>query len=169
MVTSERVSLSPFDRRHLDATRRWVNDPEISRLLGRALPVSDTEHEQWFGALERSTDQVHFAIETRADGRHVGNIWLWGIDWRHHKGELRIVIGEPPALGRGVGTEAIGLLCTYAFERLNLHKVSAYVLDINPRALRAFEKAGFAVEGVLKEDRWDGTRYCDVYLLGRIR
>jgi RimJ/RimL family protein N-acetyltransferase len=43
------------------------------------------------------------------------------------------------------------------------------VLGINPRALRAFEKAGFAVEGVLKEDRWDGDRYCDVYLLGRLR
>lgn len=169
MLTGELVSLRPFDRGHLEQTRLWINDPEISRLLGRAHPVSDWEHERWFDALQDGGDQIYFAVHRRSDGRHVGNVWLWGIDGRHQKGEARILIGESEALGRGLGTETIELLCTYAFERLNLHRVYAYVLAMNPRALRAFEKAGFAVEGVLKEDRWDGRRYCDVYLLGRLR
>ena len=169
MVTGRTISLRPYDRTHLSRTREWVNDPEISALLGRALPVSDVEHERWYAELEAREDRVFFAIETNTDGRHVGNVWLWDIEWRHRKGELRIVIGEPSSLGRGFGTEAIALLCSYTFERLNLHKVYAYVLGSNQRALRAFEKAGFAVEGVLKEDRWDGTQYTDVYLLGRLK
>ncbi len=168
-MTGRTVSLRPFDRRHLAKTRDWVNDPEISALLGRALPVSDVEHERWYAELEGRKDRVFFAIQANADGRHVGNVWLWDIDWRHRKAEARIVIGETDSLGRGVGTEAIALVCSYAFERLNLHKVYAYVLGTNPRALRAFEKAGFAVEGVLKEDRWDDARFCDVYLLGRLK
>jgi RimJ/RimL family protein N-acetyltransferase len=60
-------------------------------------------------------------------------------------------------------------MCAYAFERLNLHRVYAYVLAINPRARRAFEKAGFALEGTLREDRWAGDAYTDVYLLGRLK
>lgn len=67
-----------------------------------------------------------------------------------------------------MGTEAISLLCAYAFERLNLHKVYAHVLAINPRARRAFEKAGFALEGTFREDRWTGEGYTDVYFLGRL-
>lgn len=168
MVRGRMISLHPFDRPHLERTRAWVNDPEVSRLLGRGLPVSDQDHEQWFRALQGTKDAVHFAIETNDGGRHVGNVWLCDIDWRHRKGELRVVIGEADGLGRGFGPEAIALLCAYGFERLNLHKIYAYVLGTNPRALRAFEKAGFAVEGVLKEDRWDGGQYADVYLLGRL-
>ena len=167
MITGSIISLRPFERRHLDKTRAWINDPELSRLLGRARPVSDVEHERWFAGLHERPDCVYFAIETNVDSRHVGNVWLSDIDWRHRKGELQIVVGEPDSLGRGIGTETITLMCSYAFERLHLHKVSAYVLAINPRGLRAFEKAGFAVEGVLKKDRWVGGQYLDVYLLGK--
>lgn len=166
MVAGELVVLRPFDRPHLERTRAWVNDPEISRLLDRARPVSDVDHERWFEALRGADDQLYFGVHTRADDRHVGNVWLWGIDWRHRKAEVRVLLAEP---GHGLGTEAIRLLAGHAFERLNLHKLYAYVLAPNRRAQRAFEKAGFSVEGVLKEDRWAGSGYCDVHLLGRLR
>src|SRR5258708_1147608 len=168
MIDGQGVSLRPFERRHLDRTRQWANDPELARLLDRARPVGELEHEQWFTALHTKQGCVYFAIETNPDSAHIGNVWLWGIDWRHRKAELRIVIGEATGTGRGLGTEAINLACCYAFERLNLHKVFAYVLSINPRARRAFEKAGFALEGTLKADRWSVDRYVDVFVLGRL-
>jgi len=168
MISGQTISLRPLERRHLEQTRAWANDPELARLLDRARPVSDAEHDEWFAALHQHPNRLYFAIETNKDDRHIGNVWLWDIDWRHRRAELRIVIGETPQPGRGTGTEAISLLCDYAFERLNLHKIYAYVLAINPRARRAFEKAGFALEGTLKDDRWTGEGYTDVYLLGRL-
>ena len=113
-------------------------------------------------------DCVYFAIETVPAKLHVGNVWLWEIDFRHRKAELRIVIGESDWRGKGAGTEAIELLCLHAFQRLNLHKVYAYVLATNPGARRAFEKAGFEIEGTLKKDRWVDDHYTDVYILGRL-
>jgi RimJ/RimL family protein N-acetyltransferase len=163
------VRLRPLDRCHLEATRSWANDQELARLLDRAWPVTDVEHERWFAALPSNPDCSFHAVETVPDGRHVGNVWLHGIDWRHRKAEVRIVLGDRSGTGRGLGPEALQLICRHAFERLNLHKVYAYVLDFNPPARRAFEKAGFTVEGVLREDRWAGDRYCDVYLLARLR
>ena len=168
MITGQNISLRPFDSCHLDNTRAWVNDSELAQLLDRAMPVSDTEHEQWFSGLHGRTDCIYFAIETNTKAQHIGNVWLWGIDWRHRKAELRIVIGDKNYLGRGIGTEAIFLICSYAFERLNLHKVYAYVLASNLRARSSFEKVGFIEEGVLKEDRWTGNCYSDVYLLGKL-
>lgn len=169
MITGTQVTLRPLDRRHLELTRAWANDPELSRIMDRALPVSEIEHEHWSAALGTQHDRVYFAVETNDDARHVGNVWLWQIDCRHRKAEVRVVIGAPVDTGRGLGVEAISLVSAYAFERLNLHKVYAYVVAINPRAQRAFEKAGFAVEGVLQRDRWIGESYADVYLMARLR
>jgi RimJ/RimL family protein N-acetyltransferase len=167
MIIGKTIALRPLDRRHSERTRGWANDPRLAQFLDRAWPVGDAEHEEWFSSLSKNKDHLYLAIETLESEKHVGNIWLWGIDWRHRKAELRIVIGETDC-GRGIGSEAIGLLCSHGFERLNLHKIYAYVLGANPRARCAFEKAGFSIEGTLKEDRWVGDCYSDVYLLANI-
>jgi RimJ/RimL family protein N-acetyltransferase len=168
MIRGETVSLVPLERRHLETTRAWANNPELKRLLDRTAEVSPEEHEAWFASLQGRADCAYFAIETNTDARHVGNVWLWNIEERHRKAELRIVIGDRDQLGHGVGTEAISLLSGYALATLNLHKVYAYVLAINPRALRAFEKAGFVIEGTLREDRRSDEGFTDVYLLGKL-
>src|SRR5438067_1814507 len=134
MIIGETISLRPLELHHLQKTREWANDPELMRLLNRAQPISSSEHEQWFASLKERKDCTYFAIETNADSVHVGNIWLWDIDPRHRRAELRIVIGNNAYTGQGAGTEAIKGLCNYAFEQLNLHKINAQVLAINPRA-----------------------------------
>ncbi len=167
MLTGTRVRLVSLARPHLVATRRWANDPEIMRLMDRAQPVAQSEHDAWFEGLSRRHDCAYFAIET-SEPRHVGNVWLWAIDRRHRKAEVRVVIGEATARGCGIGAEAIDLLCRYAFDDLGLHRVYAYVLAINPSARRAFERAGFAFEGTLRDDRWSGDRFVDADLLARL-
>jgi len=166
-VDEPRLSLVPLGPAHLARTRAWANDPELMRLMDRAALVSEAEHESWFEALGRRTDCTYFAVEIGA--RHVGNVWLAAIDTRHRKAELRIVIGESDARGRRVGVEAIDALCRRAFDELGLHRIYAYVLAINPRAQRAFELAGFALEGTLRDDRWTGERFVDAYLLARLK
>ena len=166
MLTSVAVSLVPLDRSHLARTRAWANDTEVMRLMDRARVVSEEEHETWFVSLTECQDCRYFAIQ--AGGQHVGNVWLAAIDGRHRKAELRIVIGESGARGHGVGSRAIDLLCQHAFTELDLHRVYAYVLAINPGGRRAFEKAGFRLEGTLKEDRWSEGRFVDAYLLARV-
>jgi RimJ/RimL family protein N-acetyltransferase len=160
--------LCPFDRRHADQTRAWVNDVEVARLLDRARPVSDADHERWFNSITGRDDCVFFAIEALPGKQHAGNVWLWDIDARHRKAEVRILIGTHQHQGRGLGSEALALLADFARERLHLQRLYAFVLSTNPRARRAFEKAGFELEGVLRQDRWVGDRFADVYLLGRL-
>ncbi len=122
-----------LDRRHLEQTRIWANDPEIMRLMDRVKPVSAAEHEAWFASLADRDDCLYFAIETTDAQLHVGNVWLFAIERRHRKAELRVVIGEPGARGKGYGSEAIDQLCEHAFAGLGLHRLYAYVLVINPR------------------------------------
>jgi RimJ/RimL family protein N-acetyltransferase len=162
------VSLRPFERRHLTRTLEWTNDPEFAKLMDRPRSIEPDEHERWFAALAGRDDTTFFAIELEPGQQHVGNVWLAEIDRRHGKAELRVIIGERHRLGHGVGSQALDLAARHAFDALHLHRVYAYVLAINPRARRAFEKAGFVVEGVLRDDRRAGDEYTDVFVLGRI-
>lgn len=163
------IVLAAFEARHHDRTLTWTNDPELSVLLNRGRRVDPDEHRRWCEGLPNRADLKMFAIEEGSGRRHIGNVWLAGIDVRHRKAEARIVIGERDAVGRGAGTEAIRQLTAHAFDALDLQRIYAYVLDINPRARRAFEKAGFAVEGTLRRDRWTGERFVDVVLLARLK
>ena len=165
---AERVRLVPLDRPHLARTREWANDPQLMRLMDRQQPVSPAEHDAWFASVVQSDDCTYFAIETMDGSAHVGNVWLWAIDRRHRKAEVRVVIGDAAARGRGMGAEAIDQVCRHGFDRLGLHRIYAYVLSINPAARRAFERAGFALEGVLRGDRWAEDRFVDTYLLARL-
>jgi RimJ/RimL family protein N-acetyltransferase len=151
---------------HLERSRAWRNDAALMRLMDQTQPVDPHEHERWFSALQTRVDCVYQAVETVDDGRHVGNVWLWNIDRRHGKAELSIVIGEPGL--SGIGTEAIAQMSAHAFTKLALHKVYAHVLAINPRALRAFQKAGFVLEGTLAADRRTSEGFTDVFLLGML-
>jgi RimJ/RimL family protein N-acetyltransferase len=173
MTVSSRITLVPLDRRHLSRTLAWANDPDTARLMNRVKAVSESEHGTWFQSILLRPDCAYFAIEQTdvpsGEPNHVGNVWLWDIDMRHRKAELRVVVGEPAARGHGVGTEAIDLLCRHAFEHLDLHRIYAFVLAINPGARRAFEKAGFRLEGTLRDDRWSVDGYVDTWLLGRVK
>ncbi|BCA54224.1 hypothetical protein W02_13640 [Nitrospira sp. KM1] len=126
------------------------------------------EHQQWFSELAHRQDCRYFAIESGKSLRHVGNVWLWAIDASNRKAELRIVIGEKDCVEQGIGTAAIKLLCRYAFNIMKLHKVYSYVHVTNRRARRAFEKAGFAVDGLLRDDRCIRGRFVSVHMLSRI-
>jgi diamine N-acetyltransferase len=167
-VVDQRVRIVPLERRHLERTLDWANDPELMRLMDRDRLVSAAEHESWFASLADRDDCVYFAIETVDTGQHIGNAWLWGIDRRHRRAELRIVIGDPAARGRRRGPEAIDRLCRYGFDRLGLHRIYAYVLAFNPGARRAFEHAGFTVEGTLRDDRWSREGFINTYLMARV-
>lgn len=164
----DRINLVPLDRRHLTRTRTWANDPELMQLMDRANVVSEAEHQAWFEALTRHDDRAYFAIETADEALHVGNVWLWAIDRRHRKAELRVVIGAAAARGRGIGAAAIDKMCRHAFDEFKLHRIYAHVLDINPAGRRAFERAGFTLEGTLRDDRLAGDRFIDTYLMARL-
>jgi len=138
------------------------------RLLDRRQPVTEEEHERWFAALPSSPDRLYKAIEEIDTGEHIGNVWLWAIDRIDDQAELRIVVGASGRAGRGAGTEAIRLMSEYALGPFKLRRVYAYVLAFNERARRAFEKAGFAPEGVLKADRMTPEGPVDVYVFGRV-
>jgi RimJ/RimL family protein N-acetyltransferase len=169
LCRGELVRLRAFEPEDAERYRAWVNDPEIARLIDRPEPVTRAEHEAWYRTLVVSPTTIVFALDRQADTKFIGLVWLYDIHARHRRAEVRIVIGDRTAWGGGYGTDALRVLARIAFGSLGLDKLWADVLAVNPRAVRAFERAGFVREGLLVGDRVQGDGRVDVIRLGILR
>jgi RimJ/RimL family protein N-acetyltransferase len=156
------LALYPFEEAESILYREWVNQEEFARLLGRSLPVTEAEHNGWYQDSVRDKNSVIFAVKTLDGTQYLGNVWLHNIHWINRNAELRILLGAPEYRGKGHGTKACLLLLRFAFEKLGLQKVYLYVSAVNPRAFRAFEKAGFQEEGHLKSEFFVDGQFVDV-------
>lgn len=128
---------------------RWLNDPRINRFLESRYATHTLEGTREFvrGCLA-SPNTLFLGIRALAlGGRHVGNIKLGPIDRRHGLGEIGLLLGEPQAWGRGIGSEAIAAICSIARTQLGLRKITAGCYASNVGSEKAFLKAGFEVEG----------------------
>ena len=108
-----------------------------------------------------STSPKSCAIHVRESDRLIGTCAFSRLDAEGGSVLFHITIGEPDAWSKGYGTEATSLMLAHAFERLGLHRVGLSVFEFNGRAIRAYEKCGFVVEGRAREAILRDGRYWD--------
>lgn len=92
-----------------------------------------------------------FAVRTQGeDPRLVGIVALDEVLWAQRGGWLAMEIA-PTEWGQGFGREALGLLLRFAFDEVNLRRLSLTVFAYNTRAIRLYEGMGFVREGAFRE------------------
>jgi RimJ/RimL family protein N-acetyltransferase len=130
----------------------WIKDSEYLRGLSlqTARPLSAAEIKKKMEKIEKEQEDSHsqfiFAVRTKVDDRLVGLAELKWVEWNHGNGWISIGIGQAEDREKGYGREVLRLLLAYAFEELNLFRVSASIPAYNLPALNLFEKAGFIKE-----------------------
>ncbi len=65
----------------------------------------------------------------------------------------------------GYGTDAMRVLVNFIFSEMKLHKISLLTYGFNKRTIRSYEKVGFKVEGVLKENIYREGQYHDELIM----
>jgi len=165
------VFLRPLEHSDLnDSYLRWLNDPEVTRYTETGtFPSTAEDLENYYRAVIGSRNDVILAIVDKESGLHVGNIKLGPIHWIHRTATLGILIGEKEFWGKGVGLEATRLMVEYGFVRLNLHRIDLGVFAEHDAAVRCYEKAGFKVEGRMREDLFQDGQYRDRLWMGLLR
>jgi RimJ/RimL family protein N-acetyltransferase len=153
-------------RRHrpenIAAFQRWYADPEIARLARyQATPMRPEEIERFFAARVVGPDALAMAVHEKATDRLVGTCAFSQLDGENGSALYHITIGESDAWGKGFGTEATQLMLDHAFGTLGLHRIALYVFEFNERAIRAYRRCGFVVEGRSRESIWRDGRWWD--------
>jgi len=150
----------PSDQAALERLRA---DPEIDYFMGvDAAPANLLWRHVFLG--EQSGALADLVILTLQE-QPLGLLSLWDRTIPHQAAELSVWIGHDYRNG-GYGTEALRLALGYAFGDLKLHKVYLRVLEYNVRAIRTYEKCGFRVEGILRDEMHVGGRWHALVYMG---
>lgn len=171
-IYGERIRLRAIEREDIPRYVEWLNDPEVTAGLATHFPMSIADETRWFENLSgRPPQERPFAIDIKtADGwQHIGGTGLDAVDWVNRNACFGIFIGEKALWNQGYGTDVVRLMLKHGFETLNLHRIFLYVYETNPRAIRAYEKAGFVKEGIIRDAVYRNGCYINDLLMSVLR
>jgi [ribosomal protein S5]-alanine N-acetyltransferase len=70
--------------------------------------------------------------------------------------------------GKGIGSEAVRLVTAFAFDRVALHRVEAYVSPRNKGSITVLERSGYQLEGLLRQILYINGVWEDHYMYAMI-
>ncbi len=162
--------LREIERRDLPEINRWRNDERLIRQLGAPFRyIGEEIDDKWFdNYLDKRKNAVRCAV-TEEDDRILGMVSLVNLDAVNRAAEIHIMIGQQGDRGKGAGTFAMKAMLEHAFLNLNLNRVELSVLATNERAIRLYEKLGFAHEGTKRQARYKQGSYIDLRLYAMLK
>ena len=173
ILSSGRIYLRPFEKTDAETYCRWRADADPMALAGfhERAPLSLAQVEKRIAGLadEQGKDHYTFLICLAADDRPIGEVALVDLDRVNGSGQVGIFIGEPDEWGKGYGTDAAKAIVGFGFAELRLERIWLNVGTANPRARRAYDKAGFVHEGTLRHDRYEHGEHTDGHIMSILR
>ena len=168
VLIGEICYLTPVSSEFIDKYYLWINDPEVANTLIINPPMILEQEKKWFELLISRKDVHLFNIMTN-DNKIIGNTAIENINNTDRNAEFGIMIGEKDYWGKGYGTEVAKLMLIYGFYNLNLHSIYLKVYSYNKKGVRAYEKAGYKLDGVLRQNKFYKGVYKDTILMSAIR
>ena len=162
VVRSWRADDASALARHANNRRVWAN------LRDRfPSPYTIDDAEAWLRHCVRAVPATDFAIEVEGEAAGGIGVVLRG-DVERVDAEVGYWLGESH-WGRGVMSGAVEAFAPWALERFNLARLHALVFAFNRASARVLEKAGFALEGRLRQSAIKDGVLIDQLLYARVR
>lgn len=171
IINSERLYFSQIQNEDLVNFYPWFSDEEFLKYYDYVLPIPQSKEEvdKTFKYYETNESSAVFSLKFKESNKIIGIAGFDDIVKQNKVATLFIGIGDKNLRGQGFGKEAINLLLTYGFEKLDFHRIQLNVLQFNHTAINMYEKVGFIKEGTYREFVLrDGKRF-DLYLYGLLK
>lgn len=166
VLTTARLVLRPLTRNDIEDLRLWTPDPSLYAYWGKKPGKADIRPELLFTHDEKPAKSFHWGLEARAEGRVVGDAWVYLIENnRMAKVALRVAASHH---GQGLGSEALREMVRFCFEQTELQRLWTDVDIRNAPSVRMLEKCGFTREGLIRQGKMVSS-WCDYYLYGLLK
>jgi RimJ/RimL family protein N-acetyltransferase len=182
-LTTERLSLRPYNDADVDDAYAFLSVPDVVRYLYWEVRTRDEVRalladRARLHTLAAEGDRLVLAVERRSDHRVIGEVNLHWTSEPHRQGETGFVF-HPEAQGQGYAREAATRMLDLAFDDLGLHRVCAHTDGRNTASAGLLTRLGMRQEALLREaeifkgeygdelvyavleDEWRGVRAAD--------
>lgn len=161
-LRNDAVVIGPLIPDDMGALFLWLNDRDAANQDQPYQPVDWLSYKAWLERMAQEKIHTFFAIRKLTAPLIIGYVTFKNIQAVHRSGEIGMRIGNEADRGKGYGKSALSLALLYAFNHLNLHRVSLTAFAHNERAIAAYRAAGFKDEGLLKDAAFIDGRYVDM-------
>ena len=110
-----------------------------------------------------------FLMIEKTTGRVIGRCGIHNWNKTEKRAEIGYAMEDETKKRQGFMSEAVEAIINYCFNDLQLHRLEALVGVENEPSLKIIRKNGFLKEGLLREHYWNGERYVDTLVFGRLR
>lgn len=167
------IKLERFSKAEIPQLVSWIPDKEFLLQWGGPYYIFESLTEQLQNEVnmmpEENPKSLMFSAKSNDSDEIVGHIQLLGIDMVNMSARIgRVLVGEKENRNKGIGLKMINAVLNIAFNELNLHRVDLGVFDFNTSAIACYKKAGFIIEGNLRESRKIGGRYWSLLNMGML-
>ncbi|MGQ0736009.1 MAG: GNAT family N-acetyltransferase [Acidobacteriota bacterium] len=163
-LVCERCIVREWSREDEPALARYANNRRVSvQLRDRfPFPYSNEDARRFIEYAAGMNPVTAWAIEI--GGEAAGGIGLMlSHDVERISAEVGYWVGEPH-WGRGIATEALSAVTARAFEQFHLARVFAVPFAHNTGSIRVLEKAGYVLEGRMRQSAVKDGVICDQLL-----
>lgn len=153
ILKGKQTKLRALEPGDLEFLYELENNSEIWEISGTITPYSRHVLKLYLDNAHRDiyeVKQLRLAICNELN-KVIGLIDLFDFDPKHRRAGIGIVILDESERNNGYGSEAVSLLCDYAFTVLNLNQLYANVGEENEASIQLFKKMGFELAGVKKD------------------
>ena len=161
-LESKRIYLVPLSLYHLSEKYvEWMNDNEVNKYLESGGDYTMQKLYEFLAEVEKKKI-LFWAIHLKSDDKHIGNIKIDPINFKHGFAEYGILLGDKLEWGKGFAKEASNLVIDYCFKELKLRRITLGVIKNNLNAIKLYQSLGFKIEGTYIKHLRHMTEYFDV-------
>lgn len=168
-LAGERIYLRRLTEADIDHYLAATSNPNIRKLTGTTAFMTREMLATAFNRWSSDSSRIDLMICLQENDQVIGDLAIVDIEHQDRKGSFRIAITDEQYTSKGYGTEALRLVIHYMFNTLNLRRISINVYAFNERAIAAYKKLGFQLEGTLREDLYFEGKYYDNHLMGLMK
>ena len=159
---NEAVTIGPLLPEDTGLMFVWMNDVDAARLDLAFRPTDWLAFKTWLDELPRINTQMVFAIRKTFEPQMIGFVVFKNIQPVHRSADIGLRIGMEADRGKGYGTRALELAMNYAWNHLNLRRLTLTVFAHNARAIASYHNVGFKEEGRFKDGAFIDGEWIDV-------
>lgn len=164
MLEGENLLLRPWVDKDLPALTQLRNDVELQgQLLARPRGSNQEQVKEWLQGFAQDSQSIFLVIADKSDDV-AGFIQVKHMDALNRSAEMGVGLIKGHT-GKGLGSEAIGLLGQYLKDAWNLRKLILQVRADNLPAIGAYKKCGFQTCGVWREHVFIEGQWRDVAMM----
>jgi len=164
VLETERLILREHTQADAQAWFDLRNNPEVMRYIDRDSPKDIAEVEDYINGLITGFEQgesMGWAVALKDDpSKMIGNVVFWRMDFPNYRAEIGYLL-TPLHWRKGLVSEALKAIISFAFEEMGLHSIEANINPENEASRAILLKHGFVKEAYFKEDYYFNGKFLD--------